>query len=120
MYLDENMMDMLCDIEEIIGSDCFNPSSYNGYTGEYGKEFRYPVKLPIGDDSREYHDFIKVNGNIMDEARYYDIKPFGFSNARYEFGSNHLYIGEAIIRVLEYLEQRYELDFNDLENTYYG
>ena len=33
---------------------------------------------------------------------------------KYKFGSNHLYIGEAIVNALEYLERQYGLDFNEL------
>lgn len=33
----------------------------------------------------------------------------------YAFGSNHLYIGNGLIKALEFLEDRYGLDMNELE-----
>ena len=36
---------------------------------------------------------------------------------KYKFGSNELYIGKGIIGILEYLEKRYGLDFNQLEKN---
>ena len=35
---------------------------------------------------------------------------------KYKFGSNHLYIGDGIVKVLEHLENVYGLDFNALED----
>lgn len=35
---------------------------------------------------------------------------------KYKFGSNELYIGQGLMNVLEYLEDRYGLDFEKLEN----
>ena len=33
---------------------------------------------------------------------------------RYKFGSNNLFLGSAIYKLLERLEQKYNLDFNEL------
>lgn len=33
---------------------------------------------------------------------------------RYRFGSNNLYIGNAVTKILERLEKKYGLDFNEL------
>lgn len=35
---------------------------------------------------------------------------------KYKFGSNHLWIGTALEEVLEFLEERYDIDFNTLED----
>lgn len=37
---------------------------------------------------------------------------------KYKFGANRLYIGEAIVDLLNTLEERYGIDFNELENQY--
>ena len=34
---------------------------------------------------------------------------------RYVTGANNLYIGKALVKILEFLEDRYELDFDELE-----
>ena len=36
------------------------------------------------------------------------------NSIRYVFGSNNLFIGSAIVKVLERLEQKYGLDFDEL------
>lgn len=33
---------------------------------------------------------------------------------KYKFGANELYIGKGLISVLNYLEQKYDIDFNAL------
>ena len=38
--------------------------------------------------------------------------------ARYKFGSHIFYVGEALSEILSYLEKRYDLNFNELENAY--
>ena len=43
------------------------------------------------------------------------ISPDSITYMKYKFGSNELYIGKGIIGILEYLEKRYGLDFNQLE-----
>lgn len=43
-----------------------------------------------------------------------DLDKSKIGTVRYKFGSNHLYIGEAIIKALEHLEGKYGLDFNEL------
>ncbi len=35
---------------------------------------------------------------------------------KYRFGSNELYIGKGLIKVLEFLEERYGVDFHQLES----
>jgi hypothetical protein len=39
---------------------------------------------------------------------------------KYKFGSNHLFVGEGIRKILEELESRYGLDFNKLEKQKNG
>ena len=36
---------------------------------------------------------------------------------KYKFGSNELFIGNGLIKALEYLEKRYDLDFSELERS---
>ena len=45
------------------------------------------------------------------------MQPKEVETIKYKFGSNHLYIGLGLIKVLEYLEERYSLDFNELEKN---
>lgn len=103
MKLTKATTELICELEYIIGNQCYNPNSLNGYTWEEGLEFRYPVwyENKEGDDDR-------TSGKIR------NIDKSKISSIRYKFGSNHLYIGEAIIKALEFLESKYDLDFNEL------
>ena len=103
MKLTKATTDLICELEQIIGSQTYNPNSLNGYTWEEGLEFRYPVWY----ENKEGRD-TRTSGRIR------DIDKSKIGTIRYKFGSNHLYIGEAIINALEHLEIKYGLDFNEL------
>lgn len=103
MKLTKASIELICELEYIIGNKCYNPNSLNGYTLEEGLEYRYPVSYvdKEGNDTR-------TRGTIR------SIKKDDINTIRYKFGSNHLYIGAAIVNVLEHLETVYGLDFNEL------
>ena len=68
-----------------------------------GLSFRYPVC---------YTD----NQERSRKSRYTvtDIESDKVKTMRYQFGSNYLYIGDALVNVLNHLEKEYGLDFNKL------
>lgn len=103
MKLTKATTELICDLEYIIGSQCYNPNSLNGYTLEEGLEFRYPV-------SYENKDGVDTKTSRWIT----DVKKTKINTIRYRFGSNHLYIGDALVKVLEHLEEEYGLDFNEL------
>ena len=103
MKLTKATTDLICELEQIIGSQTYNPNSLNGYTLEEGLEYRYPVWY----ENKEGCD-TKTSYRIR------DIDKSKIGTIRYKFGSNHLYIGAAIIDALEHLERKYGLDFNEL------
>lgn len=43
MIVDENIAELICALEYKIGNQTYNPNSYNGWTGEEGCRFKYPV-----------------------------------------------------------------------------
>jgi|GEM_PF-670347 len=99
------------ELEYIIGSECYNPNSYNGYTCEEGCEYRYPVTVTCKDENGERYDKKyrwKLDG----------ISPDDVSRLKYKFGSNHLFIGISIKSALTFLEERYGINFNDMEMKY--
>ena len=110
MKLDKNMAKLICELEYHIGSECYNPNSYDGWTGDEGCEFRYPVYIRVNKDDEE---LTKVRGNVG--ADYPAIKPEAIETMKYKFGSNHLFIGLGIKYLLIDLENRYGIDFNELE-----
>ena len=102
MKVDKNTIGLISEIEYRIGNSCYNPNSYDGYTGIEGKKFRYPV-YTVKDGKQDKH-YGKVNLST-DEAL----------SLKYKFGSNHLLIGRGIVSVLDFLEKRYDINFNEME-----
>ena len=108
MKLNKNIMRLISLLEYRIGSNVYNPNSYDGFTGKVGRGFRYPVTYEnlVGEDYHEYKTRYHLDSEINEN---------NIGSVRYKFGSNHLYVGDAIIDVLNLLERRYNLDFNELE-----
>ena len=114
MKLNNKMCKVIADLEYEIGSQCYNPNSYDGWNEVEGCDFRYPINIPNQDG-----DYTKIRLNI-NESSLIDRKNINSKTIpfiKYKFGSNELYIGQGIINVLEYLENRYGIDFNELEKT---
>ena len=114
MKLDEKICRVIADLEYCVGVECYNPNSYDGWNDIDGCEFRYPINFPNEDGN-----YVKVRGNINTS---YGTRDIGKDEntipyMKYKFGSNELYIGKGMINVLEYLEDRYGIDFNQMENN---
>lgn len=103
MKLTKKTINLICELEQVIGNECYNPNSLNGWTLEEGCSFRYPVTY----ENKEEEE-MKSKGIIkdMDKSR--------INTMRYKFGSNNLFIGSAIVKVLERLEQKYDISFDEL------
>ena len=114
MQMDKKMAHLIAELEYLIGSECYNPNSYDGWNDVEGCEFRYPINV-----RKSSGEFAKIKRNINDTALLdeKDITPETIKYMKYKFGSNELFIGLGLIKVLEYLENRYRLEFNDLETT---
>ena len=104
MRINKRIANLIAQLEYEIGSQCYNPNSYDGYTGEEGCEFRYPVYVHQNDTDEKYRYIIT------------NLTPKEINTIKYKFGSNHLFIGKGLINVLKYLEDRYDIDFNELES----
>ena len=113
MELSKNMCELVANLEYIIGSECYNPNSYDGWNDIEGCSFRYPINLP--DDKGIY---TKVRSNLNDSylINREALTPAAVSFMKYRFGSNELYIGKGLIKVLEFLEERYGINFDQLES----
>lgn len=109
MNIDERIARLICELEYKIGSQTYNPNSYNGWTGEEGQEFKYPVNYCAS--KKDLKDRI-----LSKTKRIESLPPECIGTMKYKFGSNHLYIGDGIVKVLEHLENVYGLDFNALED----
>lgn len=105
MRLNEKTVKLISELEYLIGHQCFNPNSYNGYTGDEGCTFRYPVSY--------------TNKNNIDRKTKLKISDANEDSVKtmcYKFGSNHLYIGDALIKVLKHIEEQCGIDISTLLN----
>ena len=120
MELTKETAKLVCNLEFLIGECCENNNSYNAYTDEYGCVFRYPVWVLCTDIveengfKKEVDNSFKTSLNLADLFNVVSIDDV--RNIFYKFGSNELNIGIGLISVLEFLEKRYGLNFNELEN----
>ncbi|MBQ7277748.1 MAG: hypothetical protein IJR17_00890 [Clostridia bacterium] len=110
MKLDNAMAKLICELEYCIGRECYNPNSYDGWTGDEGCEYRYPVFIRAKKNDEK---LTKTWGNIAE--RFPEIEADSIDTMKYKFGSNHLFVGLGIKHLLEELEKRYNIDFNKLE-----
>ena len=113
MNLNEKTARLICVLEYDIGNQCYNPNSYDGWADTEGCEFRYPVCALNKPDDVE---LTKFRGNVGKCAA--SISENTVRSMMYRFGSNHLYIGLAIRDLLNHLEERYDIDFEQLENDF--
>lgn len=113
MELDQQTSELVSRIEYMIGSQCYNPNSYDGFHEVTGRSFRYPVTFSTEASGSEMKTRSRVPSFYADS-----VTPEMVRTMKYKFGSNELFIGEAIIEVLEMLEGRYSIDINQLETLY--
>lgn len=99
----QNIASLIAELEYEIGKECYNPNSYDGYTGIEGLGYRYPVNVYQNDNMRRYRGTIS------------SLTPSEVHTMKYVFGSNHLFVGKGLYNVLSALEKRYGIDFNELE-----
>lgn len=123
MKLTQKTIALIADLEYLIGDQCYNPHSYDGWNDIEGCAYRYPITIPVGANK-----FDQYSSNL-NQAEKYDRKLERLRRVelyvetikymKYKFGANELFIGQGLIKVLEYLEDRYGLDFNELEKNYH-
>ena len=103
MKMSENIAKLVTELEPYIGGNCYNSRSYNGWTGEYGKHYRYPVKYVTKAGTTR-----KTRG-ALDEIDFNQVE-----RMHYLTGTNEIYVGKGIVEILDELETRFGLDFNKL------
>jgi len=102
MKMSNKRMQLLLELESLVGSECYNGNIQNwGPNGTFegeGRDFRYPIT------------FVDESGNKI-KRRYTDLSlPVSIAvTGYYAFGANQLHIMRGLNRVLEFLENRYEL-----------
>lgn len=103
MKLNKKSIALICELEKIIGDECYNPNSYDGWADRQGCAFRYPVTFD-DENGNERKSWFQIQ----------DLSKDNLNSVHYKFGSNHLYIGSAIYNILQRLEQKYGISFDEL------
>ena len=115
MKLNKTLFNLIAEIEFLIGSECYNPNAYDGWAEVEGREFRYPVNIK-DQNGKIVKIRTKINSTALLSEE--DITTEAIKYMKYKFGTNELFVGLSIIHILEFLENRYGFDFNELENQY--
>ena len=79
MKLTKKTIQLICELERIIGDECYNPNSFDGWTLEEGCAFRYPVSYE-NKDGKDCKTRYIINDMDKDHI----------NSIRYKFGSNNL------------------------------
>jgi len=107
----EEMRNLIIQIEEIIGGQCYNSNIQNyaggGILESEGRWFKYPLNYRDKDHQKQ-KTYCISNSMSINEIR----------TSYYAFGANHLGIGSAIIKLMKHLEERYNIDLIELEKEY--
>lgn len=91
--------DLFIALEEVMA----NSADSTGYTKQYCSS-RYPLRLPFNYEGRQ-------EVHTIDPAT----SPRRLARAHYQFGVHTFYAGSAINRIIRLLEERYGLNFKQLE-----
>ena len=99
MEITEYTITLIEELEYIV-ANCYHNKQKRG-----GFYYRYPRRFDM-------------NGKVYESKAKGFISEKMLNTLRYETGANHLYIGKALVKILEFLEERYDLDFDELELDY--
>ena len=113
MIINKKIAKLISEIEWILGSQVYNPYVYDSDLDLRGFIYRYPLSFPKSEST-----FVKIRTKMMN-AKVIDKKDFTYQNISamiYKFGPNEMQIGHGIIKVLDFLEIRYGINFSKLED----
>lgn len=98
-----SLSDLYTGLESILAA----ASDSSGYTKQYGSNRRYPINIRRFDGTVIKPYFLSIGD---------DISPEEFLRAYYSFGVHKFHAGQVLAKIIEFLELRYNLDFEKLEN----
>lgn len=59
MILDNKMCKVIAEMEYLVGSQCYNPHSYDGWNDVEGCDYRYPINVP-----NQKGEYTKIRGSL--------------------------------------------------------
>ena len=98
-------LNLIGQLEYIVSQNCHNRYTRN-YDSTDGRTYRYPVHMKNPNDHDAWYTYRGIISSATDKS---------LGTLHYEFGANDLYIGDALNQILNFLEDRYGIDFDDLE-----
>lgn len=132
MEINNSIFELISEMEYIIGNETTTKFMGAGVMldkPEY--PCRYPVRISLDKDSNESKIQVRNEGKVHQYKEMHRIRdkdtnewkvireekatPDVIETMYYAFGTCRLYIGDGLKKVLEFLENRYNLDFNKLE-----
>lgn len=138
MEINESIFKLIGELEYIIGNQVYSKSYINAggcFVNDY--QYRYPVRVSLNGNKNVSRD--KVNYKVHEELLYrtyfnrttneWVTEPFYkpstdmasiIDTMYYAFGAHYLYIGDGLVKILEFLENRYGINFNQLEEKLQG
>lgn len=111
---------MIYDLEYIVSGEHYFPYARDWFGNVTGSKGNYAKKFPKDiEDERggQIHTKININSSTL-KRKCYTRK--AVLNMYYDYGRTQCDIGTAIVRMLEYLEKRYGIDFYELEKQCYA
>jgi hypothetical protein len=103
MAISKKRVALLCELERIVGSECYNSKTQNwGPNGRFegeGRFFRYPMTFTD-----------QAGKKIKPKRPYDDLSAETKMSGRYTFGTNELGIMRALDKVVSYLEENHSLN----------
>lgn len=103
----EGMRNLITKIESLIGGEFHRNTNEYKIFFEDKKGWKYPLNYCNKEFIKQKEDYIVDTMSTDDMIVSY-----------YTLGANHLYIGKAIIKLMEHLEERYNIDLLELEKEY--
>lgn len=110
--LSKEKKELLILLEQIVGNQCYNANIQNyGPFGEWegeGRNYRYPIKFINNEKEKVFISYLPLGKKVLFQN---DI----ILSGSYQFGANSLAIMNGLNEIMCFLENRFNINFTDLE-----
>lgn len=110
-----NVLKVACDIVDEFGAKCV--TTRNDKYGCFSSDSSFSYSSNVCFDNFETRSLTRAR-QVLEGAKSNKAFSERTRRVRFTFGYNHLYAGEAALCILDMLEARYGLDFNELEKEF--
>ena len=130
MKINDNIIELISELEYIVANSTIDNAAFTGPgISTKGYFYRYPVWISTHKDTdnpnvkineeqkvhqhKELLSYYDENHNIIHTTR--NITADEIKTMQYKFGKYRLFIGDGLVEILKFLENRYGINFNELE-----